>query len=37
MFHFSDILATVGAGLQDFLATGILHWLTSLLGGIFPS
>ncbi len=36
MIHFDAIWTQVATGLQDFLANGILQWITSLLGGVFP-
>lgn len=36
MFGFESFFASVWTGLQDFLAGGILEWLTALLEGCFP-
>ena len=36
MFHLDTIWAGVATGLQDFVISGILHWITTLFSGIFP-
>ncbi len=36
MFHFDVVWQQVMTGLQDFVAGGILDWITGVLGGLLP-
>ena len=36
MLQLDAIWTELSAGLQDFLVNGILGWITSLLGALFP-
>jgi len=36
MFHCDVVWQQVVTGLQDFVANGILGWITTLLGGLLP-